>query len=229
MKLWPTPTAGDSWNPVKALDHHIKRRHLSGIVKSGLSPEASPVRTSALRVRARESGESGRVFGLSMRELLASYDRDTQSWRTSERSLFGGLMPFSGRLPRSGILVNGKIYEQATWVLRTDGKESGSWPTPDASMTTGGAADEQTRRKQGHSVGLHDAVRSRMFPTPMSAPTSKASHNQISGQYRVALEKVGIQPAGQLNPTWVDWLMGYPIGWTDLEASGMQLSLRLQS
>lgn len=22
---------------------------------------------------------------------------------------------------------------------------------------------------------------------------------------------------GQLNPTWVEWLMGFPIGWTDLE------------
>lgn len=24
--------------------------------------------------------------------------------------------------------------------------------------------------------------------------------------------------AGQLNPTWVEWLMGFPIGWTDLNA-----------
>ena len=23
---------------------------------------------------------------------------------------------------------------------------------------------------------------------------------------------------GQLNPTWVEWLMGFPIGWTDLDA-----------
>jgi hypothetical protein len=24
---------------------------------------------------------------------------------------------------------------------------------------------------------------------------------------------------GQLNPTWVEWLMGFPLGWTDLEDS----------
>ncbi len=24
---------------------------------------------------------------------------------------------------------------------------------------------------------------------------------------------------GKLNPTWVEWLMGFPIGWTDLEDS----------
>ena len=23
---------------------------------------------------------------------------------------------------------------------------------------------------------------------------------------------------GQMNPTWVEWLMGYPIGWTELNA-----------
>jgi len=25
---------------------------------------------------------------------------------------------------------------------------------------------------------------------------------------------------GALNPTWVEWLMGFPTGWTDLEDSG---------
>jgi hypothetical protein len=24
---------------------------------------------------------------------------------------------------------------------------------------------------------------------------------------------------GALNPTWVEWLMGFPLGWTDLAAS----------
>lgn len=27
------------------------------------------------------------------------------------------------------------------------------------------------------------------------------------------------QIGGQLNPTWVEWLMGFPIGWTELNAS----------
>ena len=27
---------------------------------------------------------------------------------------------------------------------------------------------------------------------------------------------------GQLNPEWVEWLMGFPIGWTDLNASETQ-------
>jgi DNA (cytosine-5)-methyltransferase 1 len=31
---------------------------------------------------------------------------------------------------------------------------------------------------------------------------------------------------GQLNPRWVEWLMGYPGGWTDLGDSGIALSLK---
>ena len=29
------------------------------------------------------------------------------------------------------------------------------------------------------------------------------------------------QIGGQLNPTWVEWLMGWPLGWTDCAASAM--------
>jgi hypothetical protein len=32
---------------------------------------------------------------------------------------------------------------------------------------------------------------------------------------------------GKLNPTWVEWLMGFPLGWTDLEDSGTPLSPKL--
>ncbi len=31
---------------------------------------------------------------------------------------------------------------------------------------------------------------------------------------------------GWANPQFSEWMMGYPIGWTDLEQSGMQLSLK---
>ena len=30
-----------------------------------------------------------------------------------------------------------------------------------------------------------------------------------------------IEAGGQLNPDWVEWLMGWPIGWTDLEPLAM--------
>jgi len=36
-------------------------------------------------------------------------------------------------------------------------------------------------------------------------------------------KKLGCQ---SLNPYWVEWLMGYPIGWTDLEDSATPSSLK---
>lgn len=38
---------------------------------------------------------------------------------------------------------------------------------------------------------------------------------------RKALKAKGGEVIGQLNPTWVEWLMGWPLGWTDLKPLGM--------
>ena len=66
-----------------------------------------------------------------------------------------------------------------------------------------------------------------MFPTP----TTGAGLCGGSGNYRQLenLTKQGVITeeerrnmsqgnGGQLNPTWVEWLMGFPLGWTDLDA-----------
>jgi hypothetical protein len=36
-----------------------------------------------------------------------------------------------------------------------------------------------------------------------------------------APQEVAAAMGGQLNPSWVEWLMGWPIGWTDLRPLGM--------
>jgi hypothetical protein len=38
------------------------------------------------------------------------------------------------------------------------------------------------------------------------------------------VHQVEAPPPGSLNPQWVEWLMGYPAGWTDLEPSEMPSS-----
>ena len=96
------------------------------------------------------------------------------------------------------------------------------WPTPRAQSSTGksnppnrqGAADLQTM------VAL--------FPTP----TTGAGLNGGTGNFQQLqkLKETGVITeeerrsmsqgnGGQLNPTWVEWIMGFPIGWTDLNAS----------
>ncbi len=142
--------------------------------------------------RGRDLKDHGRVYGMNIGALLTSYDHDTQSWRTSELSLFGGLPEYSGRLPRSGMMRSGKIYEQATWVRRTEGNVSGLLPTPTA-----------IANQDAPSMQKHPGCRRLMFPTPTA--------NRRSG-----LQSHGVNVvSGQLSADWVDLLQGYPRGWTD--------------
>ena len=94
------------------------------------------------------------------------------------------------------------------------------WPTPDANTGSGGRTfvagtvtetgkDLRTGRKR--SVPLNAAVK--MHPTS-DAGAAKGRGVQSSGD-RSHL-------GGSLNPQWVEWLQGFPNGWTDLEPSETQ-------
>jgi hypothetical protein len=63
------------------------------------------------------------------------------------------------------------------------------------------------------SAPLTRGTASGYWPTPC-ARDWKSHHNKTCwDNARPLNETIG----GQLNPTWVEWLMGWPIGWTDLE------------
>jgi len=81
------------------------------------------------------------------------------------------------------------------------------WPTPtiDGNYNRKGAS-----AKSGD--GLATAVA--MWPTPTGQDASNNAGNSQYERNSLPLNAVG----GALNPTWVEWLMGYPSGWTDLEA-----------
>jgi len=46
----------------------------------------------------------------------------------------------------------------------------------------------------------------------------KHSEGKITYEEKMAFQ-AGPRGIGKLNPEWVGWLMGFPIGWTDLEDS----------
>ena len=54
--------------------------------------------------------EKGQVFGLNIGELLTIYDRDLQLWKMSECLFTGDYGKYSEALPKSGIMLNGKIF-----------------------------------------------------------------------------------------------------------------------
>lgn len=114
-----------------------------------------------------------------------------------------------------------------------------AWPTPTAADGTSGP----DRRQRGASANLRSAVRwptptvhgnhnrkgasktsgdglstaVKTWPTPTAndsknatCPPSQAARDSIPG------ELIRQNNAGPLNPAWVEWLMGWPAGWTDL-------------
>jgi hypothetical protein len=54
-----------------------------------------------------------------------------------------------------------------------------------------------------------------------ATPTSSDGTGGPGNSGRQGGENLRTQAGGSLNPQWVEWLMGFPTGWTDLEASEM--------
>lgn len=96
------------------------------------------------------------------------------------------------------------------------------WPTPQARDYRGGSSPESARmeRKQsrGFSPNLNDAVL--FWPTPCSSaakgssPASLTCKNRKEGSNDQLDHAVMATGGGQLNPVWVEWLMNWPLGWT---------------
>jgi DNA (cytosine-5)-methyltransferase 1 len=85
------------------------------------------------------------------------------------------------------------------------------WPTPTQRDYKGTSAEEGLIRNDGKSRmdQLPNAVK--FWPTPTG--TERSGVNPITGR-GAGLSKVN---GGQLNPDWVEQLMNFPEGWTDLD------------
>jgi hypothetical protein len=206
-KLLPTPSAvsygsnqGGGMGRVGPVRYSLDSMARKGLMSS---VAAYPVRTSALPERARALRASAAAYGQSSPELLARYDRATSSWRTSQLCLDGELSVFSETWPRSGLMRNGTAYQLPPLVRLTDATGFGSWPTP-----TADDADNVTR-KSGQYQSLTRTVK--MWPTPHSSMSTG-----VGTQGRDGGQNLQTAIGGSLNPTWVEWLMGFPLGWTDL-------------
>lgn len=244
------------------------------------SAEASHARTSALQGRALALPASALAYGLSTPELLANFDPDSSSWKTSQRCLVEGWTPFSEAWPRSGTMRNGTAYQLPPLVPLTEETASGLWPTPVTMYTRENWTAEDLAAKQsevkaateakgkhhtGNGFGLNLAQAARLWPTPRANDSQKRGNiandprnglpaavkywpttttrdwkggsaeacrnvpaNGLLGRVvhqfptPTANRRDGLQShgrnvvSGSLNPLWVEWLMGFPAGWTAL-------------
>ena len=164
------------------------------------------VRTSVLPEKAQESTERVAECGNTWRALWATFDRVSSSWKTAQPCLLEDLEECLVTWPRSGMTVAGRCWELPTLALRTGGIGSGLWPTP----TVCGNYNRKGASKTSGD-GLATAVK---FSTPTTRQrTSPSQLNRNTPGLALEVGAIG----GTLNPTWVEWLMGWPIGMTELK------------
>jgi hypothetical protein len=103
-----------------------------------------------------------------------------------------------------------------------------TWPTPLAS-------DWKPRGPNSKQQGLSEKVKN--WPTPTTRDY-KGANGFVRTQEKLAegkqahmgqlpnvvQQELGQTIGGTLNPTWVEWLMGWPLGWTDLKPLVMDKS-----
>ena len=125
-----------------------------------------------------------------------------------------------------GMTRNGTAYQLPRWARTTSVTGYSSWPTPTARLgdpKRGMPTPEHAAKR--YATGrrnLDDAVR--LWPTP----TVKGNYNRRGSSARSG-DGLATAAGGALNPTWVEWLMGFPVGWTDLEPSETPSSPRSPS
>lgn len=208
--------------------------------------EGFPAKTSAPPEREPESRASDPACGWKWRESSVRYDPDSRLWRTRQCSLFEDSEWFSETWPRWGLMRDGECwelpmserptFERGSGLLPTirsmDGERGGRgdliqavrgnanshyrlWQTPvsdDAVERTKGKLNSRGEPKLSAQV--------KMFPTPRTPSKSGGGTGLDGGAGARAMmdEKTKKElTGGSLNPTWVEWLMGWPLEWTDLK------------
>ena len=171
--------------------------------------------------------------GRGYEKPLANYDPDTQCWKMyGDISLWGEPQSLAN-LPPSGITQNGVLCQRPAWAPCTSASESLSWPTPTAvtrpmegnvrmyraMIEAGKMTEGEAQAILGKSVWAAQGKIPARWPKPTAADAYthalKSSQQTPGSRHSLNLPSAA---GGQLNPTWVEWLMGFPRGWTDLEA-----------
>ena len=148
-------------------------------------------------------------YGTQYFKPLSKLDLPSYSWKMFQTSLMNGghLMKFQNPFPKSGSILNGQMYERQ--MLGPIIKE-----TVYSYLLT----------KKVHSQNS-------LFPTliksePSILPTPTTTGNQLcpseikKGGSLNNLKAISNLHGGEgtrLSPLFVEWMMGFPTGWTDLE------------
>jgi len=193
--------------------------------------EGFHAKTSAQQEKAQELTESEAECGEKWHASFAKYDPDLSLWKTPQCSLLGDLDEFSETWPQWGLMRDGECWEQRTLEQTIRGTESGlseKLPTPQATDHRSKPTSASWKAKGGVNFSLSNPDIQAKWPTPRSCSAMAATITDKGDRFpnletvMARMDKTTI--GGKLNPTWVEWLMGWPLEWTDLKPLEMDKS-----
>ncbi len=167
------------------------------------------------------------TYGLGLESVLAFFDPVMRSWKMYAATCPLAELPSLEKLPNSGIARNGVLYRRPPWEPLTAETELLSWPTPRANSAMAAQITPATSWDPKRFPNLETVIGRRSWPTPRSSSAMGETINSIKErlengkQYKTRLEEaIALDTTetigGKMNPEWVEWLMGFPPSWTDL-------------
>ena len=186
-----------SWNhfPSGITVKHLTEQDGEELLMSYL--EDFPVKTCLLPSKEEmdlmeKEVDSGEKWG----GLLARLDPDLSLWRTPQCSLIMDSIEFLQIFPNWGLMQDGALWEQTQLVLPTEGNDFGWLPTPVAT-------DYMTGKLNGIEYRSKRFIR-----TSLTSGTEFGA--KLADAFRLMTTKA-------LPPNFSEWMMGLPIGWTELK------------
>jgi len=216
---WGMMLAGEFWEQ-PTWEHRI-----SG-TESG-SSERWPTPTAVARDNLTINSEliNGRVVQASGKDFALSLASAVRIWPTpcAKGSRSEGQIRQMRKLVDLGHLTREQAESIIGGTLEPPRMET--WPTPRRCSAMAATITPEAAHNPARFPNLETVVGQRTWPTPTAhnakecdAP-SEADRNQPSLAH-LARGGNETQPK-HLDPDWVEWLMGWPIGWTALNASAM--------
>ncbi len=211
---------------------HASLLVLPGSEKARMTTVSSGLKCSELY---RKSGPLGSLVKMLLGSSVWSSTKCFLTWRpktTPSRRLLFQLAPSTPRIDGIGASLLGTptaSMRPRTAKFRAgrapNPAEAAFWPTPTARDYKSADINPKSKRPS-QKTELNTAVI--LYPTPTTGAglcggagnykqlKTLEKSGQITEEERRSMASGG---GGQLNPTWVEWLMGFPIGWTDLKDS----------
>jgi len=217
-----------------------------------LSTEDSPARISALREMEQAWTASEAVFLKRSRAWPKKRDHSSYSLRTSLQSEHADYRLLSENWPASGMTRDGVLYPLLKLGLPTEGSDGScsqahEFPTPTRQDSKRGHALEMGRTspplrtmvlfptptvQDSNGRTHHNQRTGPPVPSLLGVATGWRAKGLLPdrpGAIVRAGKATGSQclppltaNGGALNPTWVEWLMGVPLGWTELSNLGTE-------